>query len=243
MIQFLPNILLFTITFIAGYTAMRIRLVDDGKMHLLLAFSGSFLLSITLLHLIPETVEEQGHQAGLYVLLGFFLQLLIQRFTHGVEHGHAHFGHNHHHIPIVSILTGLSIHALMEGLPLGFNYSRPRTDTSLYFAVAIHKLPEIVIAATMIANTFGRKAKGIALLFLFAALTPLASVAATYFGIRYFAITNVLSIIIPMVAGAFIHIATTIFYESGTKQHTLTNQKLVAIVLGVLLGAASLLLH
>jgi zinc and cadmium transporter len=86
----LPNIFLFVVTYAAGLLAMRVRLIDDKKMHLLLAFSGSFLLSITFLHLIPETIEDQGHKAGLYILIGFFLQLFIQRFTHGVEHGHSH---------------------------------------------------------------------------------------------------------------------------------------------------------
>jgi hypothetical protein len=78
---------------------------------------------------------------------------------------------------------------------------------------------------------------------IFAVLTPLASVLASYLGSKYFAVSNILGILIPIVAGAFIHIATTIFYESGTKQHTLTNQKIIAIVLGVALSAATLLLH
>lgn len=243
MPHLLPNIFLFLVTYAAGLLAMRVRLIDDKKMHLLLAFSGSFLLSITFLHLIPETIEDQGHKAGLYILIGFFLQLLIQRFTHGVEHGHSHIHSHNHHIPLVSIMAGLGVHALMEGFPLGFNYRMPQTDISLYFAVATHKLPEVVIVATMIRATNGRGIKSWGLLLIFALLTPLASVIASYLGSKYLAISNILGILIPIVAGAFIHIATTIFYESGTKQHTLTNQKIIAIVLGVALSAATLLLH
>ena len=77
MPHLLPNIFLFVVTYAAGLLAMRVRLIDDKKMHLLLAFSGSFLLSITFLHLIPETIEDQGHKAGFYILIGFFLQLFI----------------------------------------------------------------------------------------------------------------------------------------------------------------------
>lgn len=222
---------------------MRIRLIDDKKMNLLLAFSGSFLLSITFLHLIPETIEDLGHKAGLYLLIGFFLQLLIQRFTHGVEHGHSHIHTHSHHIPLFSIMTGLGLHALMEGFPLGFNYRMPQTNLSLYFAVATHKLPEIVIVATLIRSANGKGFKSWGLLLLFALLTPISSVLASYLGSKYFAISNILGIMIPVVAGAFVHIATTIFYESGTKQHTLTNQKIMAIILGVALGSATLLLH
>lgn len=243
MSHLVPNILLFLLSFLAGLLAMRVRLIDDQKMNLLLAFSGSFLLSITFLHLIPETIEDQGHKAGLYILIGFFVQLLIQRFTHGVEHGHSHIHSHNHHIPLVSILGGLGIHALMEGFPLGFNYRMPQTDISLYFAVATHKLPEIIIVATMIRAVNGKGIRSWGLLLLFALLTPLASILASYLAGKYFAISNILGIMIPIVAGAFIHIATTIFYESGTKQHTLTNQKIIAIVLGVALGASTLLFH
>lgn len=222
---------------------MRIKLIDDRKMNLLLAFSGSFLLSITFLHLVPETVEDQGEKAGMYLLAGFFLQLLIQRFTHGVEHGHNHVHTHNHSIPLFSILAGLGVHALMEGFPLGFNYRTPGTDKALYFAVATHKLPEIIIIGTMIRSVTGKGSKGISLLLLFSLLTPLASFMATYLGTRYFAISEILGMVIPVVAGAFIHISTTIFFESGTKQHMLTKQKIAAIVAGMALSAATLLFH
>lgn len=222
---------------------MRIRIVDEQKMNLLLAFSGSFLLSITFLHLIPETVEDQGYKAGLYLLLGFFLQLLIQRFTHGVEHGHSHVHGHHHHMPLISIMVGLGVHALMEGFPLGFNYRMPTTDRALYLAIAIHKLPEIIIVATILRSAKGGGAGAIGLLAAFCALTPVASFVAGYLGTRYFAVSSILGIIIPVVAGAFVHIATTIFFESGTRQHSLTPQKIIAILAGVAFSALTLLVE
>lgn len=239
----LPNLFLFLLTLLAGLLAMRIRLVDDQKMNLLLAFSGSFLLSITFLHLIPETVEEHGHKAGIYLLIGFFLQLLIQRFTHGVEHGHSHVHSHSHHFPLLSILIGMGVHALMEGFPLGFNYRTANTNSSLYLAIATHKLPEIIVIATVIKSVKGRTWQAFGLLTLFALFTPVSSTVASFLGTKYYAISNILSVMIPIVAGAFIHIATTIFYESGTKQHALTLHKTIAIVLGLLLGMLSLLFH
>lgn len=222
---------------------MRVNLTDEKKMNLLLAFSGSFLLSITLLHLIPETVLELGHEAGIYILLGFFIQLIIQRFTHGVEHGHTHVHSHDHTIPLFSILGGLGIHAFMEGLPLGFNYRMEGTDTALYLAIGIHKLPEIIIAATLIKSVKGKSLASFLLLALFALLTPLGSILATVLGTRYFTMSALVGILIPVVAGAFIHIATTIFFESGTKHHALTHRKIIAIVLGVGLSACTLLLQ
>jgi len=239
------NLLLFLVTFGVGTLPLWFRIIDDRRLHLLLAFSGSFLLSITFLHLLPETFEEVGHKAGFYILAGFFLQLIIQRFTHGVEHGHMHVNTQHdahgHHVHLFPILLGLGLHAFMEGLPLGFNYRMPNTDSALYLAVAAHKLPEVLLVATLIRSIKGNSLSAYAILFIFALCTPAASILASFLGTRYMAISAMVVVIIPIVAGAFIHIATTIFFESGTRQHLLTWQKVLAMLLGVAASAATLL--
>lgn len=233
------NILLLIITFLGGSIPLWIKGLDDKKMHLLLAFSGSFLLSITFLHLLPETFEEIGGKAGIYLLAGFFIQLLIQRITHGIEHGHVHMHQHEHRIPLVSIVLGLSLHAFMEGLPLGFHYRTAATQPSLYMAVAAHKLPEAMLLAMLVMSVKGKRTAYITLL-LFSLVTPIASMLAQYMGQTYYAISQVVTVLVPVVAGAFIHIATTIFFESGTKHHMLTWQKIMAMLLGVGIGLVTL---
>jgi zinc transporter ZupT len=239
------GILLFVITFTGGLLPIWFKSFDDKRMHYLLAFSGSFLLSITFLHLLPETFGDLGAKAGIYVLAGFFLQLILQRFTHGVEHGHLHVqqqNDHHHHVPVFSILAGLSVHAFMEGLPLGFNYRMQATEPSLYLAVAAHKLPEAILATTLLLNTKGRRT-AVLTMFFFSCITPLAGVLANSLGASYYAMSVAVGILIPIVAGAFIHISTTIFFESGTKNHLLTWQKIFAMICGVSIGFATLLIE
>jgi zinc transporter ZupT len=238
--QMFYNILLFIITFLGGSVPLWVKGLDDKKMHYLLAFSGSFLLSITLLHLLPETFEELGSAAGFYLLAGFFLQLIIQRITHGIEHGHVHLEHNGHHVALMPIVLGLGLHAFMEGLPLGFNYRLGGTEPSLYLAVAAHKIPEAMLVATLAAAT-QTKGKAALLLLGFSLVTPVAGTIAVYLGQTYYAVSQLVSALIPIVAGAFIHISTTIFFESGTKHHMLTWQKTVAMLTGVGLGLVTLL--
>lgn len=236
------NLLLFAVTLAGGSAPLWLKGLDDKKMHLLLAFSGSFLLGISLLHLLPETFEEVGHKAGLYLLAGFFFQLLIQRFTHGVEHGHAHVHAHEHHIPLTSIMIGLSVHAFMEGLPLGFNYRMKATEPSLYLAVAAHKLPEAMLVASLALAAKGRKTAWL-LLLLFSALTPAAGMLAAQLGMKFLFVEKLVEALIPIVAGAFIHIATTIFFESGTRQHHLTWQKILWISIGIALALMTLALE
>lgn len=236
------NLLLFVLTLAGGSIPLWLKGLDDKRMHLLLAFSGSFLLGISLLHLLPETFEETGHKAGLYLLIGFFLQLLIQRFTHGVEHGHAHVHPHEHHIPLMSIMLGLSVHAFMEGLPLGFHYRMKATEPSLYLAVAAHKLPEAMLVASLALAAKGKRTAW-TLLLIFSALTPLAGMLAMQLGMKFHFIAQLVEVLIPIVAGAFIHIATTIFFESGTRQHHLTWQKVLWISIGVALALLTLALE
>jgi zinc transporter ZupT len=239
------NLLLFFISFVGGVIGLRLKVNEKG-INYLLAFSGSFLLCITLLHLLPETFKENEH-AGLYILCGFFLQLLIQRMTHGVEHGHIHTHTEDHHdhghaIHFKTIFWGLAIHAFMEGLPLGFHYRDAATEPSLYLAVAAHKLPEVILLSTLAIAVQSRK-EALFSVFIFSAITPLGAFAAAVLGRQYYTISQAVTIIIPIVAGVFIHIATTIFFESGTKHHLLTRNKVLAILLGITLGLLSLLLE
>ena len=233
------SLLLFIITFAGGSIPLWTKRLKDLQMNYLLAFSGSFLLSITFLHLLPETFAENGGQAGIYLLFGFFLQLIIQRFTHGIEHGHLHTN-DKNHLSLAYVLLGLSLHAFMEGLPLGVIYQKHNTLPSLYFAVAAHKLPEAMLVTALLLAT---KTKKEALLFLtvFALITPVSSIMTQTLSVRYLEVSKVVAVMLPIVAGAFIHISTTIFFESGTKQHMLTRPKVLAILLGLSLGLASLI--
>ncbi len=251
----LHSFLLFVITFAGGSLPLVFRSFTDKRTDILLAFSGSFLLCITLLHLLPETFEHLDHHAGIYVLAGFFLQMIIQRLTHGVEHGHSHIhveghghahGSKHHehehtlHVPLISIVGGLAVHAFMEGIPLGFDYSNEVTESSLYLAVAAHKLPEAMLLTSLMTNVKG-KIWGLWTLLIFSLITPMAGFLADVLGTKYLVMNSVVTWIIPIVAGAFIHIATTIFFESGTQQHAITGRKIIAIGLGLAIGLTTML--
>ncbi len=229
------SLLLLLVTILAGSIPLWIKWVNQDRLHYLLAFSGSFLLGITILHLLPEAFEKLHHEAGIFVLGGFFFQLLLQKFTHGAEHGHMHVHPNGHSIPLSPVLVGLSVHALMEGLPLGFEYSMGRTTPALFLAVAVHKLPEAMLVSSLVLVGKSRKAAWVTLA-IFSAITPLAAVIAFVLEQEFVVMSHTASILLPIVAGAFIHISTTIFFESGTRQHMLSKAKVVAMLLGVVMA-------
>ena len=64
---------------------------SKSALWLLLPFSGSFLLSITLFELLPELFSQPETKViSLAVLLGILLQIFLEFFSKGAEHGHIH---------------------------------------------------------------------------------------------------------------------------------------------------------
>lgn len=238
----LYSLVLFLITLAGGSMPLWNKGWNEQRMKYLLAFSGAFLLSITLLHLLPETLEHAGHKGGLFVLAGFFLQQLVQRFTHGVEHGHAHVGgDHHHHIPVLPVFVGLAVHAFSEGLPLGIRYADSATLPSLFLAIAFHKLPEAMLITSLVYFSSRNKSKATLSLVLFALITPVAAMLTALLGARYEGIATFVQWCIPLIAGAFIHIATTILFESGTRTHDMNWKKWTAMLTGIGLAVLTLL--
>ena len=73
------NYLLPLLSVLLGYIlALIIKPKDKTKLKLLLAFSGSFLLSITVMHLLPEVYENNNQSVGIYIMLGILFQIILE---------------------------------------------------------------------------------------------------------------------------------------------------------------------
>ncbi len=70
------NYLLPLFSVLLGYgLALFLKPKSKSKLKLLLAFSGSFLLSLTVMHLLPEVYESHNHNIGLFIMAGFCSKL------------------------------------------------------------------------------------------------------------------------------------------------------------------------
>jgi len=192
---------------------------------LLLAFSGAYLLSITILHLLPEVYTSNFSSVGLFILLGLLLQLIIDFFSKGAEHGHIHIQEN-----ILfpwALFFSLSIHAFMEGIPLAHH----QNHNHLLWAIVIHKIPVAIILGTFFVKSKIKKRYAILFLILFSIMSPLGSLAGEniQFLIRFK--TQINAIII----GIFLHISTIILFETS-KDHKFNLLKFSAILIGMVVA-------
>ena len=82
---------------------------------LLLGFSGSFLLSITLIELLPNLFELglDRRLISLIILGGILLQMILESFSKGAEHGHAHLNESDGFSGFALIFSALFVHAFI----------------------------------------------------------------------------------------------------------------------------------
>lgn len=224
-------ILLFS-SVIAGAFIVEIFNIKKSKnIQLLLTFSGAYLLAVSVLHLIPEIFSNQiDGKIGIFILVGFLTQILIEYFSQGIEHGHFH---KNNMIPF-SVLIGLCLHALLEGLPLGSNLHHHTHDTLLY-AIVLHKVPVTIVLTTFFLQSNIKKKRVYFLLLLFAVMSPLGAFAGNLF----ISVTGYHNEIMAIVIGVFLHISTTILFES-TAEHKYSLKKIITIIVSSLLAFISL---
>lgn len=192
---------------------------------LLLAFSGAYLLSITILHLLPEVYTSKNTSVGLYILLGLLLQLILDFFSKGAEHGHIHIQENMN-FPW-ALFISIGIHAFMEGIPLAHNHDHDH----LLWAIVIHKVPIAIILGTFFVRSNISKFKAVLFLLIFSLMSPLGSLAGE--NIEFLVVYK--SEITAIIIGIFLHISTIILFETS-KDHKFNLLKFVSILVGMLVA-------
>jgi zinc transporter ZupT len=224
-------IVLIGSVFIGVILVLLISNLNTPAIKLLLAFSGAYLFAISVFHLIPEVYSGENKNIGIYLLIGFILQIVLEFFSHGIEHGHGHLKSKT--VP-TSMLISLAIHAYLEGMPLGgiehSGHLQGNFENSLLTGIALHKVPVTIVLMSLFTQANYSILKSIVFICFFAVMAPLGSLT----GHLIQEIGQYIQEIMAIVVGIFLHISTTILFESS-EGHKFNIQKLVAI------GFASLL--
>ncbi len=231
-------IILFLCAFIGGLGVFIFKNNNTKTLKLILSFSGAYLFAITILHLLPEVYTDKQQSVGLFILGGFIFQILLEQFSQGIEHGHIH-AHNHQQVAFpYGIMISLSIHAFLEGMPL-----IQKQQNELVFGIAIHHIPAAFALGSILLQNHVKKHVIIILLIVFALMSPLGYLFSKDLG-HFLSgnLENYFSRIMGIVIGIFLHISTTILFESSVDHH-FTIRKMIAVGLGISIAIAGFLLH
>jgi zinc transporter ZupT len=238
-------LVLLSSIFLGAVTVFAFGLHQPRHVKLLNSFTGAFLLCLTLLHLLPELYDfHDGHVPhqealilGAMMLGGFFVQLALDFISMGVEHGHSH--HLHGHAPY-GVVAGLCLHAFVEATALGNaqTYYDPASRTLLLWSIVVHNFPVSIALLGMLLGWGMKRGNALALLGLFAAMGPIGMFVSGKVPFLAEHSRELMAIVI----GIFMHISTTILFESG-EGHRINFGKLSAILIGTALGIGAVFLH
>ncbi len=221
--QYILPILAVVIGLIVVYF---LKLSNQKSIKILLSFSGGFLLAITIFNLIPEVFGMHDHdhshsheskKIGLFVIGGILFQIFLEYFSKGAEHGHVHANSNKEQFPWL-LFTSLFIHAFLEGFPVHKTHG-------MLAGIIIHKIPVAIILATFLLKSNLPKIYTFIFMGLFSLATPIGTFIASNFEIATLYYHEISAIVI----GIFLHISTTILFESS-EGHRYNIAKLIAII-------------
>ena len=145
---------------LGGLVLMR-RHWEKRYLRYFVALGAGFMLSVAFLEMIPESLRFSTRWSPVLVLAGYCA-------IHLIEHTitpHFHFGEETHHGELsahtgYSVLTGLAIHALFDGVAIGSGFVLSTwLGWLIFFAVFLHKMPEgFTVASVMLASGRSRGA-------------------------------------------------------------------------------------
>lgn len=199
------------------------RLRNKKHMKLLLAFSGAFLLAITVFNLLPVVFEHYQNSYGIFIMAGILLQIFLEFFSKGAEHGHVHIKKDRSTFPWLLFLS-LSVHAILEGFPMHHH-------DHLVYGIVVHKIPVAILLTTFFYESKMSKLSILSFLVLFAFMTPLGSFLSEQLTFLE-AYQNEIS---ALVIGIFLHISTTILFESS-EGHKFNLTKLLVIITATIIA-------
>jgi zinc and cadmium transporter len=240
--HYLDYWLLLSSILLGALTVFVFKLYEARHIKLLNAFTGAYLLSLTMLHLLPELYRHAPEAKndhliiGAWILAGFFIQLALDVVSMGVEHGHSH--HLHGRMKI-GVIAGLCLHAFIEATALGHSHGGevPPSRKLLLVSIVVHNYPVSIALLGMLLLSGMKKLTALGFLALFAVMGPLGMYISSITELAHHT-RELMAIVI----GIFMHISTTILFEASDA-HRFNVAKLGVIILGTALGVASVLLY
>ena len=236
-------LILFLAAFLPGIWIIYKKRPVWFNMKYLLVFAGAYIFSITIVHILPEVFEgsNQPRTAALFVLLGFFMQIFLDYLTSGVEHGHEHLHHHSHGFssPLL-LMIGLCLHALMDGAilvhPVDNIHGSVLSHTyGLLLGIVLHKIPAALALMAVLMTVYRDRRALLAMLLIFSLASPVGYVFSEYLNQSNLMGHQGFLLVFALVSGNFLHISTTIFFESSP-DHSFHRKKIFISLLGAALA-------
>src|ERR1700744_5103470 len=126
------------------------------------ALGAGFLMATAVLEMAPESIKLSPQLGPVLIMAGYCLMHLLEHTINA----HFHYGEETHHHEFVSrhtsysVLGGLSVHALFDGVAIGSGFVvSSALGWLIFLAILLHKMPEgFTMASIMMASGRSRAA-------------------------------------------------------------------------------------
>ena len=193
-----------------------------------MAFAAGVLISVSFLHLIPESIEMNA-RAPLYLFTGFFVMYLLNRFLH-VFVCHDKECKTFGIIPAI----GIGFHSFVDGIIFAVTFSvSVFTGILSVIGMILHEFPEGIVTYLFLLKSGFNKKKSSLYAFLAAAITTPLGVLVSYPYISTLS-ESTLGILLSLSAGALTYVGATHLLpevEHNDKKYTL-----IALAVGILVA-------
>ncbi len=169
------------------------------------ALGAGFMMAAVFLEMLPESFRLSMEWAPVLVLVGY---CAIHLLEHTIT-PHFHFGEETHHEEFLSrragdsVLLGLGVHALFDGVAIGSGFAVSNwLGWVIFLAIFLHKVPEgFTVASVMVASGRGRS---------YAFYSAVLLAAATLAGVLIIGLLPAwVRFGLPVSAGVAIYVAAT----------------------------------
>jgi len=160
-----------------GVVLVRARGIEP-YLRYFVSLGAAFLMSAALLEMMPESLHLSPHLGPILIMAGYCAVHLMEHTINA----HFHYGEETHRDAFVSartgysVLSGVSVHALFDGVAIGAGFALSNwLGWLIFLAILLHKAPVgFTMASVMVASGHSRNAAFLSTVVL--ALATLAGV-------------------------------------------------------------------
>jgi ZIP family zinc transporter/zinc and cadmium transporter len=187
-----------------GFVLVRAKGVER-YLRYFVALGAGFLMATAVLEMIPEGLRQSPRLGPVLIMAGYCVVHLLEHTINA----HFHYGEETHTDEFVSrhtgnsVLVGLSVHALFDGVAIGSGFVISNwLGWLIFLAILLHKAPEgFTMASVMLASGRSRAA---------AFYSAVALAAATLAGVLVIGLAPELVLYgLPLSAGVALYVAAT----------------------------------
>jgi zinc and cadmium transporter len=192
---------------------------------LLLSFSAGVMLGAAFFHMLPEAVEAAGAASVPFVLVGFLVLYLLERFalvhlcaepgpnaTLSGEVAPTVHGHGHENVACevhtmgTAAFVGMALHTLVDGFALGAASVRPELGLLVFLAILAHKVPNAFSLTAILVAEGASARRALVLNAAFALMLPVG--VGVYVVVRELVqAERFTGLALAMSAGTFLHLS------------------------------------